>query len=199
MPGAGGGLGRTEQRSPGRFRRHPWPMRSMRAGQCRDREEAECVPVGATDIAGLIGLCRRERIDFVVVGPEAPLVLGLVDALEAEGIPAFGPNAAAAVLEGSKAYTKDLCARAGIPAAASRRFPRFGRGQGLYSRAMGRRSSSRPTGSAGWQGCHGRGRSRYCLRRGRCGIGRAPVRHGPAPRSSSRTFLRAKRRASMPS
>jgi phosphoribosylamine--glycine ligase len=85
-------------------------------------EEAECVAIRATDIAGLVGFCRRERIDFVVVGPEAPLVLGLVDALEAEGIAAFGPNAAAAALEGSKAFAKDLCTRAQIPTAAYRRF-----------------------------------------------------------------------------
>jgi phosphoribosylamine---glycine ligase len=85
-------------------------------------EEAECIAIGATDIAGLVGFCRRERIDFVVVGPEAPLVLGLVDALEADGIPAFGPSAAAAALEGSKAFAKDLCLRAGIPTAAYRRF-----------------------------------------------------------------------------
>jgi phosphoribosylamine---glycine ligase len=85
-------------------------------------EEAECVAIRATDIAGLVGFCRRERIDFVVVGPEAPLVLGLVDALEAEGIPAFGPRAAAAALEGSKAFAKDLCRRAQIPTAAHRRF-----------------------------------------------------------------------------
>jgi phosphoribosylamine---glycine ligase len=85
-------------------------------------EEAECVAIRVTDIAGLVGFCRRERIDFVVVGPEAPLVLGLVDALEAEGIPAFGPSAEAAALEGSKAYAKDLCVRAGIPTAAHRRF-----------------------------------------------------------------------------
>lgn len=85
-------------------------------------EEAECVTIRATDTAELVGFCRRERIDFVVVGPEAPLVLGLVDALEAEGIPAFGPNAAAAALEGSKAFAKDLCVRAGIPTAAWRRF-----------------------------------------------------------------------------
>jgi len=85
-------------------------------------EEAECVAIRATDIAGLVGLCRRERIDFVVVGPEAPLVLGLVDALETEGIPAFGPSAAAAALEGSKAFAKDLCRRAQIPTAAHRRF-----------------------------------------------------------------------------
>jgi len=85
-------------------------------------EEAECVAIGATDIAGLVAFCRRERIDFVVVGPEAPLVLGLVDALEAEGIAAFGPSAAAAALEGSKAFAKDLCRRAQIPTAAHRRF-----------------------------------------------------------------------------
>src|ERR1700756_2518132 len=85
-------------------------------------EEAACVAIRATDIAGLVGFCRRERIDFVVVGPEAPLILGLVDALEAEGIPAFGPSAEAAALEGSKAYAKDLCLRAGIPTAVHRRF-----------------------------------------------------------------------------
>jgi len=85
-------------------------------------EEAACVGIAATDIAGLIGFCRRERIDFVVVGPEAPLVAGLVDALEAEGIAAFGPSAAAAALEGSKSFAKDLCARAQIPTAAHRRF-----------------------------------------------------------------------------
>jgi phosphoribosylamine---glycine ligase len=85
-------------------------------------EEAECVPIRATDITGLVEFCRRERIDFVVAGPEAPLVLGLVDALEAEDIPAFGPNAAAAALEGSKAFAKDLCLRAGIPTAAYQRF-----------------------------------------------------------------------------
>src|SRR5712671_198479 len=67
-------------------------------------EEAECVAIAATDIKGLVGFCRRERIDFVVVGPEAPLVLGLVDALEAAGIPAFGPSAAAATLEAAKAF-----------------------------------------------------------------------------------------------
>src|SRR3954467_1686216 len=85
-------------------------------------EEAECVPLAATDIPGLVAFCRRNRVDFVVVGPEAPLVAGLVDALEAEGIAAFGPSKAAAVLEGSKGFLKDLCAREGIPTAAYRRF-----------------------------------------------------------------------------
>jgi phosphoribosylamine--glycine ligase len=85
-------------------------------------EEAECIPVDAADIRGMVLLCRRQRIDFVVVGPEAPLVLGLVDALEAEGIPTFGPSAAAAALEGSKGFAKDLCNRAQIPTASYRRF-----------------------------------------------------------------------------
>jgi len=85
-------------------------------------EDAECVPIGAMDTAGLIAFCKKEAIDFVVVGPEAPLVAGLVDALEAEGIAAFGPTAAAAALEGSKGFMKDVCAKEGIPTAAYRRF-----------------------------------------------------------------------------
>src|SRR3954451_11989858 len=85
-------------------------------------EDAECVALAATDIAGIVDFCRHNRIDFVVVGPEAPLVAGLVDALEAEGIAAFGPTAAAAALEGSKAFMKDLCAREGVPTAAYARF-----------------------------------------------------------------------------
>jgi phosphoribosylamine--glycine ligase len=85
-------------------------------------EEAECIAIGATDIKGLVQFCRGERIDFVVVGPEAPLVLGLVDALEAEGIAAFGPSAAASAIEASKSFAKDLFMRAQIPTAAYRRF-----------------------------------------------------------------------------
>ncbi len=84
--------------------------------------EAICVPIAATDLDGILALCRTERIDFVVVGPEAPLVAGLVDRLEAKGIAAFGPTAAAAALEGSKGFTKDICAKYGIPTAAYRRF-----------------------------------------------------------------------------
>ncbi len=84
--------------------------------------EAECVAIAANDVDGLVAFCRDRDIDFVVVGPEAPLVLGLVDRLEASGIMAFGPTAAAAALEGSKAFMKDLCARHGIPTAAYARF-----------------------------------------------------------------------------
>jgi phosphoribosylamine--glycine ligase len=83
---------------------------------------AECLPVGAEDIAGIVAAAQREKIDFVVVGPEAPLVAGIVDRLAEAGIPAFGPMAAAAQLEGSKGFMKDFCARAGIPTAEYRRF-----------------------------------------------------------------------------
>jgi phosphoribosylamine--glycine ligase len=84
--------------------------------------DATCIPIVAADAPALVEFCRTERIDFVVVGPEQPLVAGLVDRLEAAGIAAFGPSAAAAALEGSKGFTKDFCARHGIPTAAYRRF-----------------------------------------------------------------------------
>jgi phosphoribosylamine--glycine ligase len=84
-------------------------------------EIAECLDADPLDFDGLIGLCRSAEIEFVVVGPEAPLVAGIVDRLEAAGIAAFGPRAAAAALEGSKGFMKDLCARHGIPTAAYRR------------------------------------------------------------------------------
>ncbi len=85
-------------------------------------EVATCVDIEAMDFPGLLGFCRSESIEFVVVGPEAPLVDGLVDALEAAGVKAFGPSALAARLEGSKGFTRDLCAKYGIPGAAYRRF-----------------------------------------------------------------------------
>ena len=84
--------------------------------------DAVCVSVQAEDLDGILDFARRQRIDFVVVGPEAPLVAGLVDRLEEAGIKAFGPTAAAARLEGSKAFTKELCARHGIPTASYGRF-----------------------------------------------------------------------------
>ena len=80
------------------------------------------VALDVTDHRAVIDFCRVMKIDFVVVGPEAPLVAGLVDDLKAAGIKAFGPSKAAAQLEGSKAFTKDLCAEFGIPTAAYRRF-----------------------------------------------------------------------------
>ena len=84
--------------------------------------EATCVPIGAEDLDALLAFAREEAIDVVVVGPEAPLVLGLADRLAEAGIKVFGPSAAAAALEGSKAFMKDLCAKYGIPTAAYRRF-----------------------------------------------------------------------------
>ncbi|HEY2890541.1 MAG TPA: phosphoribosylamine--glycine ligase, partial [Dongiaceae bacterium] len=85
-------------------------------------EQAQCVPIAADNITRLVEYAREQRIDFVVVGPEGPLVLGLVDRLREAGIPAFGPNADAAALEGSKGFMKDLCARYGIPTADYARF-----------------------------------------------------------------------------
>src|SRR5215207_10280354 len=86
---------------------------------------AQCgtnVALDVTEHAAIIVFCRAERIDLVVVGPEAPLVAGLVDDLAAAGIKAFGPRRAAAQLEGSKAFTKELCRAFGIPTAAFARF-----------------------------------------------------------------------------
>ena len=99
-------------------------------------EEAELVKLAATDLPGIVAFAKKEHIDFVVVGPEAPLVAGLVDLLESEGIPAFGPSAAAARLEGSKGYTKDLCAEYNIPTAPYRRF-RYADSAKDYVRILG--------------------------------------------------------------
>ncbi len=85
---------------------------------------ARCVDVRADDHAGLTGLALRERVDLVVVGPEAPLVAGLADAMEGRDLAVFGPSAAAARLEGSKAFAKALMLRAGVPAARSATFTR---------------------------------------------------------------------------
>jgi phosphoribosylamine--glycine ligase len=83
---------------------------------------AECVDVGAEDLDGLMAFVEEKSIDFVVIGPEAPLVLGLADRLVAAGVRCFGPSAAAAQLEGSKSFTKDLCAKYDIPTGAYGRF-----------------------------------------------------------------------------
>lgn len=85
-------------------------------------EIARCSLLDAADHAAVIAFCRTHDIGFVVIGPEAPLVAGLGDALAAAQIKHFGPSAAAAQLEGSKAFTKELCREAGIPTAAYGRF-----------------------------------------------------------------------------
>ena len=85
-------------------------------------QEAECVALDPGDHAAVIAFCRDKGIDLVVVGPEGPLCAGIVDALEAAGIKAFGPSKAAAQLEGSKGFTKDICRTHNIPTAAYERF-----------------------------------------------------------------------------
>ncbi len=80
------------------------------------------VAVNASDIPGLVALARREHIDLTIVGPEGPLVAGVVDAFKAAGLACFGPRRAPAQLEGSKAFTKAFLARHGIPTAAYRTF-----------------------------------------------------------------------------
>jgi phosphoribosylamine--glycine ligase len=79
---------------------------------------ARCHPVRADDAEGLLALCRERRFDLVVVGPEAPLVAGVADVLRRAGLPVFGPSAAAARIEGSKSFAKDVIAAAGVPTAA---------------------------------------------------------------------------------
>jgi phosphoribosylamine---glycine ligase len=98
--------------------------------------EAECVALDHADHGAVIAFCRQHHIDLVVVGPEAPLCAGIVDDLEAAGIKAFGPTRAAARLEGSKGFTKDLCRANGIPTAAYERF-RAADPAKVYVRARG--------------------------------------------------------------
>lgn len=83
---------------------------------------ARCLPVGALNIAGLIALADAERPDLTIIGPEAPLAAGLSDGLAARGHLVFGPTAAAAQIESSKAFAKDLMREAGVPTAAARVF-----------------------------------------------------------------------------
>ena len=80
--------------------------------------DAECVNIGAKDIPAIVEFAKQNNIDYAVVAPDDPLVLGAVDALEAVGIPAFGPRANAAIIEGSKVFSKNLMKKHGIPTAA---------------------------------------------------------------------------------
>ena len=83
---------------------------------------ATTLPIASDDVAGLVRVARDQRIDLVVVGPEAPLAAGLADRLRTDGRPVFGPDATAARLEASKAFAKDVMAAAGVPTATSRTF-----------------------------------------------------------------------------
>ena len=98
--------------------------------------EAECVPLDIADREAVIAFCKANAVEFVVVGPETPLAAGIVDDLGRAGIKAFGPSKMAAQLEGSKGFTKDLCAEFGIPTAAYRRFDNEA-GALAYVRAQG--------------------------------------------------------------
>ncbi len=80
--------------------------------------DATCVNIRATDIEGIVSFVRGTKVDYAVVAPDDPLVLGCVDALEAEGIPCFGPRKNAAIIEGSKVFSKELMKKYGIPTAA---------------------------------------------------------------------------------
>jgi phosphoribosylamine--glycine ligase len=83
---------------------------------------AECMPIKPMDFDAILRFCREKNIDFVVIGPDDPLVAGLADELAAAGIKSFGPSKVAAQLEGSKSFTKELCSEANIPTAAYARF-----------------------------------------------------------------------------
>ena len=80
--------------------------------------DATCVPIAATDLDGIVTFAKQNAVDYAVVAPDDPLVMGCVDRLEAIGIPCFGPNARAAIIEGSKAFAKNLMKKYGIPTAA---------------------------------------------------------------------------------
>ena len=84
--------------------------------------DAECVNIAATDIPGIVRFAREHAVDYAVVAPDDPLVLGCVDALEAAGVPCFGPRANAAIIEGSKVFAKNLMKKYGIPTAAYETF-----------------------------------------------------------------------------
>ncbi|HJA58950.1 MAG TPA: phosphoribosylamine--glycine ligase [Firmicutes bacterium] len=87
--------------------------------------DAVCVPIAATALDEIVGFAVRESIDFAVVAPDDPLVMGLVDLLSEKGIPCFGPTKAAAAIEGSKSFAKGLMEKYGIPTAACRVFDRY--------------------------------------------------------------------------
>jgi len=100
----------------------PKPTLAFAPGNPGMADLGPCHPVTADDVDGLLALALKERFDLTVVGPEVPLVMGLVDKFQAAGLTVFGPSAAAARLEGSKAFSKDFMARYAIPTAAYRNF-----------------------------------------------------------------------------
>lgn len=116
MVGGGGRehtLVRSLQASPAR------PRVICAPGNAGIAQDVTCFPVAADDVAGLVALAQREKVGFVVVGPEVPLALGLADQLIAAGIPVYGPKAAGARLEASKIFTKEILLKYKIPTAAA--------------------------------------------------------------------------------
>lgn len=107
--------------------------------------DAVCVPIGARDIGGIVNFAVENRIDYAVVAPDDPLVLGAVDALTERGIPCFGPSKAAAIIEGSKVFSKNLMKKYGIPTAAYESFGQRRGGPCVSGRRPGphRRESGR--------------------------------------------------------
>ena len=85
-------------------------------------QECVCVPIGAKDIPAIVDFAAEHAVDYAVVAPDDPLVLGCVDALEEKGIPCFGPRANAAIIEGSKVFSKNLMKKYGIPTASYETF-----------------------------------------------------------------------------
>ncbi len=90
----------------------------MLPGNGAMESEAICYPIGATDLDGIVAFAKEHKVDYAVVAPDDPLVLGCVDRLNELGIPCFGPKRSAAIIEGSKAFSKDLMKKYGIPTAA---------------------------------------------------------------------------------
>jgi phosphoribosylamine--glycine ligase len=94
-------------------------------GNAGMEHEAVCLPIPANDVAEIAAFAEKESVDLTIVGPEGPLVEGLVDEMESRGLPVFGPTREGAQIEGSKAWAKDLCERYGIPHARARAFTDF--------------------------------------------------------------------------
>ncbi len=176
-------------------------------------EEATCVALDILDGDKVLGFCRENDIGFVLIGPEAPLAEGVADVLRSGGIPTLGPGRAAARLEASKAFAKEICAACGAPTAASQTFTdpeaarayvaargRADRGQGRRPRGRQGRDRRRqrgrgaagagrdlPRGSGragGDRGVHGRRGSQPVPARGR--RGHLPARHRPGPQARLR-------------
>ena len=131
------GSGGREHALAWKIAQSPWLTKLYAApGNPGIADHAELVPISGDDHEAILAFCRGHDIEFVVVGPEAPLVAGLADQLRAEGFAVFGPSAAAAQLEGSKGFTKDLCARYDIPTGAYQRFNNAPKAK-AYVRAQG--------------------------------------------------------------